>query len=92
MTSVPPPTAVMTRESFRESMMVLMNAMRKKRQDMGIKRGQRPSNFANWPWIDLAAATAACAGLRLGRAWGVMALQWCVPPCLELLELLLDDR
>lgn len=72
MTSVPPPTAVMTRESFRESMIVLMNAMRKKRQDMGMKRGQSPSSLANWPWIDLAAATAACAGLRFGMALGMM--------------------
>lgn len=34
--SVPPPTAVMTNESLRLSMIVLTKAMRKKRKDMGM--------------------------------------------------------
>jgi hypothetical protein len=40
-TSVPPPAAVMTSESLRESMMVFTKAMRKKSRDMGRNLGGR---------------------------------------------------
>ncbi len=46
-TSVPPPTAVMTSESFKLSMIVLMNAIKKNNSDIGMNLSQRPSKREN---------------------------------------------
>ena len=65
---MPPPTAVMTRESFRESRMVLMKAMRKKRRDMGMNLPQRPSRRENcWTMESRAAKKRAIVAARGGR-------------------------
>lgn len=58
MTCVPPPTAVMTSESLRLSEMVLTNAMRKKRQAMGMNLPHRPSS------LDSCCRTASAAAAK----------------------------
>jgi hypothetical protein len=64
-TSVPPPTAVITRESFRLSMMVLTKAMRKKRADMGTNLQQATGGGTHGWWqVNCGWFRGAHAGLR----------------------------
>ena len=59
---MPPPTAVITSESFKLSIIVLINAIKKNKTDMGMNLSQRPSNRANCCTIESRAATKMAKG------------------------------